>query len=63
MENHYVKEMLGRQRLDEIQQAAERDRLVRQVDTHDDERPLWRRVLAWAAGTGGVVLVAPGGNR
>jgi len=63
MENHYVREMLGRQRLDEIHHLAERDRLVKQIEARDDERPIWKRMLAWAAGGAGGVLVEPGGNR
>ena len=52
MENPYVMEMLNRQRIEEILHTADQDRLIRQAEDRDREQPLWKRVLAWAAGTG-----------
>jgi len=63
MENHFVNEMLGRQRLDEMHRVAERERLARAVEPRQQERPLWKRVLTWARGGAEVVAVAPGGDR
>ena len=52
MENLYLMEMLNRVRMEGILHTADRDRLIRQVEECDREHPLWKRVLAWAAGTG-----------
>ncbi|MDQ7842534.1 MAG: hypothetical protein QN141_02930 [Armatimonadota bacterium] len=63
MQNRFVSEMLGRQRLAEMYQAAERERLVRSVEPREEQRPLWKRVLTWVRGGPEVVVVAPGEPR
>lgn len=64
MDNRYILEMIGRHRFEEIQRDADKNRLRKEAERSSgkEEKPLWKRVVTWVAGTAQVVAAAGGGS-